>query len=150
MFIREYQSSDCNELAELFYNTVHIINAKDYSKEQLDVWATGQIDFENWNKSLQEHYSLVMVDDEIIVGFGDIDCTGYLDRLFVHSEYQGKGIATTICNKLEQAVSVGTITTQASITARSFFEKRKYNVIREQQVIKKGISLINYFMEKKR
>lgn len=42
MLIREYQSSDCKELAELFYNTVHAVNAKDYTKEQLDVWATGQ------------------------------------------------------------------------------------------------------------
>lgn len=37
MLIREYQSSDCDKMAELFYNTVHTINAKDYSKEQLDV-----------------------------------------------------------------------------------------------------------------
>jgi len=44
MFIREYQSSDCKELAKLFYNTVHTVNAKDYTKEQLDAWATGQID----------------------------------------------------------------------------------------------------------
>lgn len=42
MLIREYQSSDCKELAELFYNTVHTVNAKDYTKEQLDVWATRQ------------------------------------------------------------------------------------------------------------
>lgn len=38
MIIREYQSADCKELAELFYNTVHIVNEKDYTKEQLDVW----------------------------------------------------------------------------------------------------------------
>ena len=30
MLIREYQSSDCKELVELFYNTVHTVNAKDY------------------------------------------------------------------------------------------------------------------------
>lgn len=38
MLIREYQSSDCKELVELFYNTVHTVNAKDYTKEQLNVW----------------------------------------------------------------------------------------------------------------
>ena len=32
MFIREYQESDCKELAEFFYNTVHTVNAKDYKK----------------------------------------------------------------------------------------------------------------------
>ena len=46
MLIRNYQPSDCTEMAELFYNTVHTINAKDYTKEQLDAWASGQVDLE--------------------------------------------------------------------------------------------------------
>ena len=121
MLIRAYWPSDCMELAELFYNTVHTVNARDYTKEQLNAWATGQINLEEWNRSLQQHYSLVAVDAQIITGFGDIDETGYLDRLFIHADYQGKGIATGICNRLEQAVQ-GNIVTHASITARPFFE----------------------------
>lgn len=149
MFIREYQSSDCNELTELFYNTVHTVNAKDYTKEQLDVWATGQVDLQKWDRSFQEHYSFVAVDAGIIVGFGDIDKTGYLDHLFVHFAYQGKGIATAICNQLESAVK-GNIVTHASITARPFFEKRGYKVIKEQQVERQGIFLTNFVMIKER
>ena len=120
MLVREYQISDCKKITELFYNTVHTVNAKDYTKEQLDVWATGQVDLEKWNQSLQEHYSIVVIENEVIVGFGDIDQTGYLDRLFVHADYQGKGIATVICNQLEQTVQ-GDISTHASITAKPFF-----------------------------
>lgn len=149
MVIREYQPSDCEVLAELFYNTVHTVNVKDYTEEQLDVWATGIIDLEKWNQSFEEHYSLVAIDDEVIVGFGDINKAGYLDRLFVHADYQRKGIATTICNQLEQAVQ-GSIVTHASITARPFFEKRGYRVIKEQQVERQGIFLTNFIMEKER
>ena len=147
MIIRKYQSTDCKELSELFYNTVHTVNAKDYTTEQLNAWATGNVDLEQWNKSLQEHYSIVVVDDEIIVGFGDIDKTGYLDRLYVHKDYQGKGIATTICDMLEQAVQ-GKIVTHASITAKPFFEKRGYTVIMEQRVVRQGIVLTNFVMER--
>ncbi len=147
MEIRRYQQSDCKELAELFYNTVHTVNAKDYTKEQLNVWATGKVDLEKWNQSLQEHYSVVAVDDKIIVGFGDIDKTGYLDRLFVHSDYQGKGVATAICNQLEQVVQGGIIT-HASITARPFFEKRGFKTIKEQQVERQGIFLTNFIDRK--
>lgn len=149
MIIRKYQLSDCKELTELFYNTVHTVNVKDYTKEQLDVWATGQVDLEKWNQSFQEHYSIIAVEDEVIVGFGDIDKTGYLDRLFVHADYQKKGIATAICNRLEQAVQ-GDITTHASITAKPFFEKRGYKVVKEQQVERQGIFLTNFCMEKNR
>lgn len=77
--IKKYQPSDGEELTELFYNTVHTVNVKDYTKEQLDVWATGQVDLEKWNRLLQEHYSVVAVNEKIIVGFGDIDKMGYLD-----------------------------------------------------------------------
>ena len=149
MIIRDYQPSDCKEITELFYNTVHTVNAKDYTKEQLDVWATGQVDLEKWNQSLQEHYSIVAIENEVIVGFGDIDKTGYLDRLFVHADYQGKGIATGICNQLEQTIQ-GNITTHSSITTKPFFEKRGYRVIKEQQVERQGIFLANFIMEKDR
>ena len=91
-----YQQSDCKKLAELFYNTVHTVNAKDYTEEQLNAWATGEVDLEKWNQSLQEHFSVVAVDSGTIVGFGYIDKTGYLDRLFVHANNQRKGISTAI------------------------------------------------------
>lgn len=146
--IRKYKSSDCEQLAELFYQTVHNVNAKDYTQEQLDVWATGNVNLEKWNKSFLEHYTIVAINDEIIVGFGDIDKTGYLDRLFVHKDYQKQGIASIMCNELEQSVKGNKITTYASITAKPFFEQRGYKVIREQQVIRNGISLTNYVMTK--
>lgn len=47
MEIRKYLESDCKILSELFYNTVHTVNAKDYTKEQLDVWATGEVVWKN-------------------------------------------------------------------------------------------------------
>lgn len=148
MIVRKYTPSDCNEIINLFYNTVHIINAKDYSKDQLDVWATEQIDFEKWNESLQKHYSLVAIYNEIIVGFGDIDYLGYIDRLFAHHNYQRKGIATAICSKLECEVNVDIITICASITSKPFFEKRGYRVIKESQAVRGSVTLTNYLMGK--
>lgn len=142
--IRKYSSSDCKYLAELFYQTVHTVNAKDYTKEQLDVWAIGCVDLEKWDKSFSEHYTVVAVENGVIAGFGDIDESGYLDRLYVHKDYQNQGIATAICDELEQSVRADKITTHASITAKPFFEHRGYKVVREQQVIRGGIPLTNF------
>lgn len=149
MTLREYRPADCKEITELFYHTVHTVNAKDYTREQLHVWATGQVDLDTWNQSFQDHYTIIAVENDVLVGFGDIDSTGYLDRLFVHADYQRKGIAAAICDRLEQAVP-GTITTHASITAKPFFEKRGYKVVKEQQVERQGIALTNFVMEKTR
>ncbi len=151
MILRKYLATDCEEMARLFYDTVHSVNAKDYSSEQLNAWATGTINLETWNQTFSEHYTIVAVADEKIVGFGDIDSTGYLDRLFVHKDKQGKGIASALCNELEKHATehrVSAITTHASITAKPFFEKRGYNSIKEQQVERSGTKLTNYVMEK--
>ena len=148
MTIRKYMPSDCGELAQLFYDTVHTVNANDYTIEQLNVWADGNVNLTQWNQSLSEHFSLVAVENGIIVGFGDIDKTGYLDRLYVHKDYQRQGIAAALCDRLEQKFVVGQITTHASITAKPFFAHRGYEVIREQQVMRGGILLTNYVMKK--
>lgn len=145
--IREYRSSDCEEITRLFYDTVHTVNAKDYTKEQLDAWATGDVDITEWDRSFREHFTLVAVADGMIAGFGDIDETGYLDRLYVHRDFQGQGIAGSLCDRLE-AHADGKITTHASITAKPFFISRGYRVIKEQEVVRRGIKLTNYVMEK--
>ena len=146
MFIREYLSSDCEQLAELFYHTVHTVNAKAYSQKQLDAWATGNVDLSVWNKSFLEHNTFVAIEYNTVEGFGDIDNTGYLDRLFVHKDYQRQGIASALCDKLENGFT--RITTHASITAKPFFLHRGYKLVKEQQVVRDGISLTNYVMEK--
>lgn len=145
--IRKYQSTDCKKLAELFYHTVHTINAKDYTQEQLNAWAPGKTNLYEWDKSLSEHNTIVAAENEIIVGFGDIHENGYLDRLFVHHEYQRRGIATAICDELEKTAH-NKIFTHASVTAKMFFEKRGYKLIRKQQIERQGVQLTNFFMEK--
>ena len=148
MTLRDYTKTDCAELAELFYDTVHTVNAKDYTQEQLDAWATGEVNLEAWNESFQAHHTVVAELDGQIVGFGDMDETGYLDRLYVHKDYQRRGVAAAICDALEQRTKAAEFTTHASITARPFFEKRGYTVAREQQVERRGVWLTNFVMKK--
>lgn len=145
MYIREYEPADCSEIAALFYQTVHEVNKQDYTIEQLNAWAAGKVDLAAWNQSFLEHYTLVAVENGRIAGFGDIDETGYLDRLYVHKEHQREGIATALCSRLEAHVQ-GNILTHASITARPFFQKRGYKVLKEQQVERQNVLLTNFVM----
>lgn len=149
MVLRKYETADCGELVRLFYETVHTINAADYTKEQLDAWASENVDMEEWDRLFREHDSVIAVEGGTITGFGDMDRDGYLDRLYVHKDYQRKGIATAICDRLERAVQ-GKIVTHASVTAKPFFEKRGYRVMRKQQVFRRGTALINFVMEKEK
>lgn len=148
MTTRKYIPADCPQIMALFYDTVHTINAADYSRAQLNAWATGNESLTAWNSSFLAHHTVVAVDGQRITGFGDMDGAGYLDRLYVHKDYQRQKIATQICDILEQAAHVAVIYTNASITARPFFEKRGYRVVTEQQVERGGVYLTNYKMEK--
>lgn len=144
--LRPYTSADCARLAALFYDTVHTVNARDYTPVQLDAWADGQPDLAAWDRSFLAHYTLVALAGPEIVGFGDLAPDGYLDRLYVHAAWQGRGVATALCDRLE-AAAPGTVVTHASITARPFFEKRGYRVVRAQQVVRHGVTLTNFVME---
>lgn len=148
MKLRKYKTSDCEKLAMLFYQTVHCINSKDYTQTQISAWASGAVDLAAWDKSFKSHYTVVACKNDLIVGFGDIDKNGYLDRLFVHKDYQRQGIASAICEKLENFALHKKITVFASITAKPFFERRGYRLIREQQVSRDGVLLTNFLMEK--
>ena len=146
--LRAYTPEDCAQMAQLFYDTVHTVCLGDYTEEQLDVWATGSVDIERWNKKFLANHTVVAVSDRTVVGYGDMESGGYLDFLYVHKDWQGRGIATAICDALEENAKAERISVHASVTARPFFEKRGYIVIKEQTVIRGGVSLTNFVMEK--
>lgn len=148
MNIRQYKTSDLEQIARLFYETVHAINIKDYTEQQVNVWATGNINLKQWDNSFLRHLTYVAIEDDLIIGFGDIDETGYLDRLYVHKDFQRQGVATAIYNRLENEIMTKRITVHASITAHPFFEKRGFQTVRTQEVERQGVFLKNYIMIK--
>lgn len=147
--IRAYRSSDIGEITELFFRTVRETTAGEYTEKQRAVWAPCRPDPDIWDRELRAHHTAVVLDKGIIVGFGDIHPSGFLDRLFVHAEHQRKGIGSILCCRLEKAVP-GTVTVHASLTARAFFEKRGYTVLAARTENRNGISLPYFLMEKVR
>ena len=148
--LRPYRPEDCVILAHLFHKTVHKINARDYSPAQLDAWSSGSVDLDAWNHSFLAHDTWIALLCGEIVGFADMDTSGYLDRLYVHHRFQHRGIATALCDQLEQRSVAKVFTTHASITAVPFFQTRGYRMVHAQTVTRHGIALQNFIMEKQR
>ncbi|OFD42944.1 GNAT family N-acetyltransferase [Bacillus mycoides] len=149
--IRTFQKEDLEQVLQLFYETVHTVNAQDYNKLQLQAWAPKRLNRESWLKSLEKNISYVADNNGVIVGFGDYNDEHYINRLFTHKDYQGKGIASYILQKLEKEVMKlehRDIYTEASITAKPFFESKGYICIKEQNKQHNGQIFINYIMKK--
>ena len=146
--VRKYKDGDCQAVSRLFFDTVHTVNSKDYSKEQLSVWASSADSLIARRNDLLAQYTLIAEINGEIAGFGSVDHSGCLDLLFVHKDYQRRGIAAALCDDLEKSFSV--ITTYASITAKPFFERRGYSVTKVQEVERCGVKLKNYKMIKRK
>lgn len=154
MGIRKFHDSDIKQIVSLFYETVHEVNKEDYSQEQLDAWAPKDeesLKLTTWKDSLNHNITYVAEINDTIVGFVDMTQEGYLDRLYIHKDFQRQGIASALVNKLEleaRGQGIHTIDTDASITAKPFFEHHGYRVIQSQIVERRSVTLINFKMIK--
>lgn len=136
MILRTYTPDDFESVRELFSETILTVNAADYTKEQLVVWA-----------GLEPRLNgliLIAETDGAIVGFGSMLSSGELDLLYVHKDFQRRGVATALCDELEKGFP--SVKTYASVTAKPFFERRGYTVVKEQEVERSGVKLKNYEM----
>ncbi|MDO4316267.1 MAG: GNAT family N-acetyltransferase [Oscillospiraceae bacterium] len=148
MTIRCYRPGDLSPLLQLFYDTVHTVCAADYTSAQLDAWAPEEPDAAAWDASLRSRATLIAEENGVMLGFGNIGPDGYLDLLYVHKDHRRRGVAAVLCDFLETLYPVERVTVHASETARPFFEKRGYRVLRTQQAERRGQALTNYVMEK--
>ncbi len=150
--IRQARQSDVVELKELFQTTVLAVNRRDYSQEEVEDWASCGNDLAHMAEMIRTHYFFVAVDDNSrIVGFSSITPQGYLHSMFVHKDFQGKGIATMLLAEAERYAAfngITRITSEVSLTARPFFEKKGYVVEMEQKRRANRLSLTNFWMAK--
>lgn len=149
--IRQATSDDLEEILQLFKETIEVVNAKDYSPEQITVWKNGASKRERWLKKISEQCFLLAEIDNELVGFGSITPGGYLDFMYVSKNHQRIGIAQKIYSELESFAKenrVQQIVSEVSVTARPFFQKQGFEVLHEQEVNIEGISLTNYKMNK--
>jgi putative acetyltransferase len=152
VILRQFDPSDLESIVQLFGAVVHSVGAKYYNAEQVNAWAPkDNVDKDGWLRSLSEHMTYVVEVDGNIVGFGDMNHSGYIDRLFVHKNYQGKGVALALFRKLEEEakkLGLSELTTEASIVAKPVAERLGFEVIEEQRKIYRGVEFINYRMRK--
>lgn len=157
MEIRRYRHEDAEGTYRLLYETVHEINKKDYTLQQLDAWAPKEFDLNLWDARLSSFYTLVAWQEnpaggEEMLGFANINDQGYLDYMFVNKEKQNQKVATSLLYRLQEyALKQGNsaVWAQVSVTARPFFEKRGFGVEKEQTVECRGQKFLNYRMRRK-
>ena len=149
--IRQFRHGDEEALLALFRNTIRNVNRRDYSAEQVRAWAPDHVDPERWKKRIRGIDPFVCESGGRIVGYADVQDTGYIDHFFVHHEAQRQGVGKALfaaifgkAHKLELAE----LTSEVSITARPFFERMGFDVVQSQVVTMNDVELTNFRMRR--
>jgi putative acetyltransferase len=147
--IRYFTDEDLESVLTLFHETVHGINSRDYSPRQLSVWAPEKPDREQWLRRLSACTTLLAEKDKSLAGFGSLTHDGFLDLLYVHKDLQRQRIGHALVQALltEAGISNCTaVTTEASITAKPFFRKEGFEIVRTNRRMIRGIEFTNFTM----
>ena len=151
--LRALTMEDAPEMRALFHSTVLHVNIRDYSPEEVEDWASCGDDLEHWEDLLLKNSFIAALDGEgRIIGFSSMNPDGYLHSMFVHEDWQGKGVATLLLaavEKMAQEFGVPEITSEVSLTARPFFERKGYEVVKSQKRRANKLELRNFEMRKR-
>ena len=148
MQIIKYNEKYQKQIPELFTNTIHKTCNKDYTKEQLNAWANFDIDYKAWEERLSKTKPYLAIVNEKLVGFAEF-YDDYIDCFYVHHEYQGCGVGKMLINHIFKIVKEQKQTllrVDASITAKPFFEKFGFKVLKKNRVKRGNIELTNFIM----
>lgn len=152
MTIRKASLDDLPEITQLFEETVKVVNALDYTFDEITVWANSSKNTNAWQKHIREQYFIVAEQRNKIVGFSSITPSGYLDFMYVHKNHQGKGIASSLLSEIEKKAGKQKnelIWSSVSKTAKPFFEKKGYSFKEEIYNTVGEITFTNSRMEKR-
>lgn len=150
--IRPFRTEDSAALGRLFYDTIHAINARDYSPAQVAAWAPS-VPSPDWVSSRAVTRVVCVAEDATgPLGFCELrPAAAYVDCLYTRHDAQGRGVATALLQAIEseaRALGLTRLLTEASITARPFFERRGFRLLGRQQVERNGVKLTTFRMEK--
>ncbi len=150
--IRRYRPADVQELANMYYFTIHKVNIQHYTQEQVAVWAPKtSLSTEKWEKKFERTNPFVAIVGEHIVGFAEFEPDGHIDCFYTHHNWIKKGVGSALMNAIYKEAThkgISRIFAEVSITAKPFFEKHGFSTVKEQTVSKNGVKLVNYKMEK--
>jgi putative acetyltransferase len=136
----------------LFLDTIRRVNSRDYSPGQIRAWASDEIAPAEWAARFAGRFVAVAESSGQIAGFAELEPDGHIDRFYVSADRQRQGVGRALLRAVvEEAVGQGIVRlfTEASITARPFFEREGFAVRTPQVVVCRGVRFINYRMERR-
>lgn len=149
--IRDFSPGDERALWVVFHSAVHQTAAARYTIEQRRAWAPEQPDWSRWSARLRDLRPYVVEHDGMIVGYGDLQPSGYIDHFYVHGDHARTGVGRRLMNHIQGRARERGLTrlfADVSLTAEPFFCRFGFTVTERKTVVVSGIALDNVRMTK--
>lgn len=150
---RPLTADDIPAMQRLVKETILGVNARDYTREEVADWASCLDDEARQRELLAAHGFIAALDETgQMVGIASMNAEGYLHSLFVHKDWQGRGVASFLLGEVERKAreyGAKEVYCEVSLTARPFFEKRGYVVEKVQKQQANRLLLTNFVMRKR-
>ena len=149
MEVRKLKEGEETELWELYYNTIHNVNIRDYDENQVEAWAPSDFDINIAVQKFRDIDPFVAIKNGKIIGYGDLQPDGLIDHFYCHHQFQRQGVGSALIGAIENEAEKNGISrmySNVSITARPFFEAKGFVVEKEQTIKVRDQQLTNFRM----
>ncbi|MCH9808795.1 MAG: GNAT family N-acetyltransferase [Alphaproteobacteria bacterium] len=127
--LRPYLPQDLMALRDLFAQSIEELTQEEYDEDQRLAWISRAADAEAFGQRLAGATTLVVEVEGDLAGFGSLKDNRFIDMLYIHPYFVGRGIGTALADALEtlaKARGAKDISVDASDTAADFFAERGY------------------------
>lgn len=149
--IRPCRPGEEAALFEVFHSAVHRVASKDYTPEQIQSWAPRNLDKTQWENRIRSIQPFVAEWSGALVGYADLQPTGYIDHFFVSGDHPRRGIGTQLMHHLldqARARHLPELTSDVSRTAQPFYERFGFAVVEQRTPSLSGVIIPNAFMRR--
>lgn len=151
MNVRRYKPGEEGRLWQLYHDTTHIINSRDYTPEQCERWAPALTDMTEWKRRIRAKNPFVAVENGKILGFAELENDGHIDYFYCDHERQRRGIGSRLYEAIEneaRRMEIPRLHAAVSVSAKAFFLRMGFRVVKEQDNLICGAVAPNFIMEK--
>jgi formylmethanofuran dehydrogenase subunit C len=148
---RDFRPADSPGLLRIFRAAITRTAAADYNAAQVRAWSAADIDPPNWAERFAGRLVRVAEVGGAPVGFAELEPDGHIDRVFVSPDHPRRGVGRALLEELiaeAKRRGLPRLRTEASLTARPFFEALGFAVVARQVVECRGVRLVNFRMER--
>lgn len=149
LVLRAYRADDAEATRRVFERAIRTTALAHYTPAETAAWLGAPGELSAWGRERSAARTVVAELEGAVVGFTDLSPEGYVDRLFVDPDAGRRGVGGALLARVvAQAAAEGipTLTTHASLVARSVFARAGFRVVHEETVHRDGQALRRFLM----